>query len=67
MLWPDGNTEFFINLGVNAHLDSAYGGYCVFACVEAGDTASWGVIDAIASAIASEGKEKVLITSMQVA
>jgi hypothetical protein len=39
----------------------------VFACVEAGDTASWGVIDAIASAIASEGKEKVLITSMQVA
>lgn len=29
---PDcGNSEFFINLGSNAHLDSAYGGYCVFA------------------------------------
>merc|ERR1711971_143033 len=29
---PDnGNTEFFINLQANSHLDDAYGGYCVFA------------------------------------
>lgn len=28
---PDcGNTEFFINLKANSHLDEAYGGYCVF-------------------------------------
>ena len=27
---PDnGNSEFFINLGTNSHLDDAYGGYCV--------------------------------------
>ena len=31
---PDcGNTEFFINLKPNPHLDEAYGGYCVFAAV----------------------------------
>ena len=29
---PDnGNSEFFINLKTNSHLDQAYGGYCVFA------------------------------------
>ena len=32
---PDcGNTEFFINLKPNLHLDAAYGGYCVFAEVD---------------------------------
>mmetsp|Transcript_35326 Transcript_35326/g.53105 ORF Transcript_35326/g.53105 Transcript_35326/m.53105 type:complete len:159 (+) Transcript_35326:163-639(+) len=31
---PDcGNTEFFINIQDNPHLDEAYGGYCVFAQV----------------------------------
>ena len=29
---PDnGNSEWFINLKHNSHLDTAYGGYCVFA------------------------------------
>ena len=52
---PDcGNSEFFINLGTNAHLDSAYGGYCVFAQVE--DDASFKVVDAIAEAIKKVGK-----------
>ena len=53
---PDcGNSEFFINLGTNAHLDEAYGGYCVFAQVE--DDASFAIVDAIAarSAEAADG------------
>jgi cyclophilin family peptidyl-prolyl cis-trans isomerase len=57
---PDnGNTEFFINLGPNKHLDSAYGGYCVFAEVPADDAESWAVVDAIADAIAKKGKAAV--------
>lgn len=49
---PDcGNTEFFINLGENAHLDDAYGGYCVFAVVD-GD-ASFAIVDAVAAAVKS--------------
>lgn len=56
---PDcGNSEFFINLGTNAHLDEAYGGYCVFAQVE--DDASFAIVDAIAAAVKS--KSKVAIT-----
>ena len=52
---PDcGNTEFFINLGTNSHLDSAYGGYCVFA--EVADDSSFAVVDAIAAAVKSNGK-----------
>ena len=52
---PDcGNSEFFINLGTNAHLDEAYGGYCVFAQVE--DDASFQVVDSIAAEIKSKGK-----------
>ena len=51
---PDcGNSEFFINLGTNAHLDEAYGGYCVFAQVE--DDASFAIVDAIAAAVKSKG------------
>merc|ERR1711934_1221172 len=47
---PDcGNSEFFINLQTNSHLDEAYGGYCVFAQVE--DDASFAVVDKIAAAI----------------
>mmetsp|Transcript_46974 Transcript_46974/g.87829 ORF Transcript_46974/g.87829 Transcript_46974/m.87829 type:complete len:165 (+) Transcript_46974:62-556(+) len=52
---PDnGNTEFFINLQANAHLDSAYGGYCVFA--EVGDDASFAVVDEIAKVIKATGR-----------
>ena len=55
---PDcGNSEFFINLGSNAHLDAAYGGYCVFAQVE--DDASFATVDQIAAAIKAQGKVKI--------
>ena len=55
---PDcGNSEFFINLGTNAHLDEAYGGYCVFAQVE--DDASFAIVDAIAAAVKSKSKVSV--------
>jgi cyclophilin family peptidyl-prolyl cis-trans isomerase len=47
---PDnGNSEFFINLKTNAHLDTAYGGYCVFAEVVGEE--SFRVVDAIAAAV----------------
>ena len=60
---PDcGNSEFFINVQDNPHLDSAYGGYCVFAEV-AGDQ-SYQIIDAIKSAIPSG--EKPLIKKMYI-
>jgi len=42
---PDcGNSEWFINLQDSPHLDSAYGGYCVFAEVAEDDAASWATI-----------------------
>ena len=61
---PDnGSTEFFINLKHNAHLDTVYGGYCVFAQVESPE--SFAVVDAIASAIANKGtKPKILRMSL---
>uniref|UniRef100_A0A7S0BWW6 PPIase cyclophilin-type domain-containing protein n=1 Tax=Proboscia inermis TaxID=420281 RepID=A0A7S0BWW6_9STRA len=47
---PDcGNIEFFINLKSNPHLDSAYGGFCVFAEVQ--DEDSFRVVDSIAAVI----------------
>ena len=47
---PDcGNSEFFINVQDNPHLDSAYGGYCVFA--EVANEGSFQIVDAIKSAI----------------
>ena len=50
---PDcGNSEFFINLQTNAHLDSAYGGYCVFAQAEGSES------DATMTRIAEEVKQK---------
>ena len=53
---PDcGGSELFINLGDNAHLDSAYGGYCVFARVDPHDEASFRVIDAIAAEVKTKG------------
>ena len=51
---PDnGNSEFFINLQTNAHLDNVYGGYCVFA--EVADDASFATVDKIAAAIKGGG------------
>ena len=62
---PDcGNTEFFISLKDNAHLDRAYGGYCVFASLAADDVASWATADAIAAAVLR--KEKPRITAAEV-
>eukprot|EP00300_Choanocystis_sp_HF-7_P029493 c36507_g1_i1.p1 GENE.c36507_g1_i1~~c36507_g1_i1.p1 ORF type:complete len:153 (+),score=34.36 c36507_g1_i1:43-501(+) len=56
---PDcGNSEFFINLQANTHLDTVYGGYCVFAQVE--DDASFSVVDAIAEHVKSSGKVAIL-------
>ena len=58
---PDcGNSEFFINLKENAHLDSAYGGYCVFAQVDPADKDSFAAVDAIATAIAQGGQGAVV-------
>ena len=64
---PDcGNSEFFINLGQNAHLADAYGGYCVFAQVDPSDAASFATVDAIAQEIKSKGG-KVSIESVTAA
>eukprot|EP01052_Picozoa_sp_SAG31_P013175 SAG31_NODE_787_length_12094_cov_27.048270_9_plen_86_part_00 len=60
---PDcGNTEFFINLQDNLHLDQAYGGYCVFAEVETAD--SFAVVDKIATAVKSGTNTKILKVSI---
>jgi len=62
---PDcGNSEFFVVLKDSPHLDSAYGGYCVFATVAPGDAASWATVDAIAAAVPRG--QKPLITSAEV-
>ena len=62
---PDcGNSEFFINLGTNAHLDDAYGGYCVFAQVSESDAASWDTVDKIAAEVKAKGK--VVINSVTI-
>lgn len=62
---PDcGNSEFFISLQDNAHLNQAYGGYCVFAQVAAGDAASWATVDAIAKAV--KAGEKTPLTKAEV-
>jgi cyclophilin family peptidyl-prolyl cis-trans isomerase len=54
---PDcGNTEVFINLQANSHLDAAYGGFCVFAKVDDNDAQSFQTIDAIAQAVKTQGK-----------
>ena len=61
------SSEFFINLGDNAHLDSAYGGYCVFAAIAEGDAASWVAVDAVAKAIAKGGKKAVGVVRVELA
>jgi cyclophilin family peptidyl-prolyl cis-trans isomerase len=49
---PDaGAGDFFINTGDNPHLDSAYGGFCVFAAVADADAASLRVVDAVAESV----------------
>mmetsp|Transcript_110150 Transcript_110150/g.206487 ORF Transcript_110150/g.206487 Transcript_110150/m.206487 type:complete len:152 (-) Transcript_110150:86-541(-) len=56
---PDnGNTEFFINLQTNDHLDTVYGGYCVFA--EVADDASFTTVDKIADAVKKCGKVAII-------
>lgn len=61
---PDcGNTEFFINMGDNPHLDDAYGGYCVFAEVDSADAASFAVVDKVAEQV--KGGTKTVITKME--
>lgn len=58
---PDcGNTEFFISLKDNVHLDTAYGGYCVFASVAADDAASWKTCDAVAAAVLRKETPRIL-------
>eukprot|EP00658_Telonema_sp_P-2_P060656 TRINITY_DN49505_c0_g1_i2.p1 TRINITY_DN49505_c0_g1~~TRINITY_DN49505_c0_g1_i2.p1 ORF type:complete len:113 (-),score=22.84 TRINITY_DN49505_c0_g1_i2:364-702(-) len=67
---PDcGNSEFFINLQDNLHLNPpTYGGYTCFAFVPEEDSASWSVITAIAEAIAGGGDgTRILIESMALA
>merc|ERR1712118_12633 len=60
---PDcGNSEIFINLKSNPHLDTAYGGYAVFAQVA--DDASFKVVDAIAKAVPAG--QKPLINSITI-
>ena len=62
---PDcGSSEYFISLKENSHLDSAYGGYCVFAVVELDDASSWKTIDAIAASIATKQKPTVTVKSV---
>uniref|UniRef100_A0A7S4GCQ1 peptidylprolyl isomerase n=1 Tax=Eutreptiella gymnastica TaxID=73025 RepID=A0A7S4GCQ1_9EUGL len=52
---PDcGGSEWFINLKDNAHLDTTWGGYCVFA--EVADGNSMQVVDAIEKAKKSNGQ-----------
>jgi len=63
---PDcGNTEFFISLKENSHLDTAYGGYCVFAVVPSDDADSWKTVEKIAEAVAQGQKIKVEKVSLQ--
>lgn len=60
---PDnGSTELFINLQDNSHLDTAYGGYCVWANVKEGDAESWKTVDAIAAAV--KGGKKVVVQAV---
>jgi cyclophilin family peptidyl-prolyl cis-trans isomerase len=57
---PDcGDTEIFINLKENSHLDTAYGGFCVFAYVEETDLESFKTIDTIAAAIPKSKKVSI--------
>ena len=63
---PDnGNSEIFINLQPNVHLDEAYGGYCVFAQIMEDDSTSFNTVDAIAQSIAAKEGSIVPIESVR--
>mmetsp|Transcript_18941 Transcript_18941/g.56258 ORF Transcript_18941/g.56258 Transcript_18941/m.56258 type:complete len:185 (-) Transcript_18941:1145-1699(-) len=64
---PDnGNSDWFINLKDNPHLDDAYGGYAVFAAVDPGDVASNATVEAIGKAIAIQGiKPKIRFVEVE--
>lgn len=63
---PDnGNSEIFINLTENVHLDEAYGGYCVFAAINDNDKESYQTVDAIAARIAAAEGSTVSIQSVR--
>ena len=58
---PDcGDSEAFISLADNTHLDAAYGGYCVLAAVADSDAASWATISAIAAAVKAGSKPRIV-------
>ena len=63
---PDcGGAEVFINLSDNPHLDTAYGGFCVFAHIDPSDGQSLQVMDAVAAAVKQNGTvgiRQVLLT-----
>ena len=62
---PDcGDSEFFVNLEGNVHLDEAYGGYAVFARAEEGDDVTRGLCGEIARRV--KGGELVQIIEMTV-
>ena len=55
---PDcGNSEFFINLQTNSHLDAAYGGYCVFAVAQGAESEA--TMDKIAAEVKAKGSVKI--------
>lgn len=63
---PDnGNSQVFINLQENEHLNEAYGGYAVFAMVARGDKASFDTVDKIAKTIAENEGHRVLIKNVR--
>lgn len=60
---PDnGNSEFFINLKDNPHLDKAYGGYAIWARVS--DDESLNVVDSIAKALVKTKAVKIKSVSL---
>lgn len=63
---PDnGNSQVFINLQDNEHLNEAYGGYCVFANIQPDDADSFQVVDKIADIIRENEGHRVLIHSVR--
>ena len=64
---PDnGNSEIFINLDANVHLDQAYGGYSVFAEIQASDESSFSTVAKIATYIAENQGGIIPVESVRV-
>jgi len=58
---PDcGSTELFISVTDNPHLDTASGGFVVFAQVDPEDADSFKTMDAIEDAVKQKGKVELL-------